>query len=79
MCGMVELKEMTYHLEHNPNCPSPYRIRLVGLGRATIDKLLPGETQDILGHGQTEMEAVRAVLREKERLKKEREKKRKRS
>src|SRR5262245_14362699 len=44
----------TFQVEHNPNCPSPYKVRLVQWGRGRID----GTDQDAIGHGKTLTEAA---------------------
>lgn len=30
------LKTQTYQVEHNPNCPSPFLVRMIGKGRGRI-------------------------------------------
>ena len=55
------LKTLTYVLEHNPNCPSPFLVRLVG-SAGVIDFKAPGLTADILGYGNTFEEAAEQAL-----------------
>lgn len=69
----VELLSRTFQVEHNPNCPSPWLVRLPG-ARGYIDKKPYGqvvgfgvvvsnhETQDALGFGKTLAEAARAAI-----------------
>lgn len=44
----------TFRIEHNPNCPSPFLVRLVQYGRGQID----GTDQDAMGYGKTLGEAA---------------------
>jgi len=60
------LSDQTYMLEHNPNCPSPYLIRLIGKGAGRIDREPPEKTRDILGYGKTLDAAVSAALHAKD-------------
>jgi hypothetical protein len=53
MSAGKKLSEMTYVVEHNPNCAFPYLVRLVGPGSGGLDKLPPGQTKDVLGYGTT--------------------------
>lgn len=63
-----ELCRLTFAVQHNPNCPSPWLVRLPGKG--PIDmlpygdplRLVKHQTGDILGFGKTFEEAARAVL-----------------
>lgn len=48
------LLELTFRVEHNPNCPSPFLVRLVQWGRGSID----GTDQDAIGHGRSLAEAA---------------------
>jgi len=61
MCEALEkIKNETYAIEHNPNCPNPFLVRLVGKG-GCLDKKPSGKTKDILGYGETlEMAVSRA-------------------
>lgn len=47
------LQSMTFSVHHNPNCPSPFQVRLVGHKVAVLDNLHRRSTKDILGHGQS--------------------------
>lgn len=48
------LERETFQVEHNPNCPSPYKVRLVQYARGRID----GTDQDAIGFGKTLNEAA---------------------
>lgn len=72
------LKKETFAVQHNPNCPSPYLVRLIGKGAGLLDlkpyfllgKPKPGElTRDALGFGKTLEEAAEAADRERKRQK----------
>ena len=54
MTPLEELRDYTYRIDHNPNCPSPYLIRLVGDGEAK----LYGDKKDRLYYGHTFEEAL---------------------
>lgn len=64
-----ELCQLTFAVQHNPNCPSPWLVRLPGKG--PIDMLPYGDplhlvkhqTGDILGFGKSFDEAARAALK----------------
>lgn len=65
----------TFAVQHNPNCPSPWLVRLPG-DSAIIDmkpyskigRVEPGElTGDILGFGKTFEEAADAALAQSKR------------
>ncbi len=60
MPGLHDLAELTYQLEHNPNCLSPYLIRTHPGG--CIDKKPRSETKDFLFYGGTLEEVVLKVL-----------------
>ncbi len=50
----------TYMIEHNPNCPMPYLVRLVTPGSATLDRRPVQElTSDTIGYGKSLGEAAR--------------------
>lgn len=55
------LARHTCVLEINPNCPSPYLVRLTGAG-GCIDKMPPGKTGDMLGYGTSLREAFDRAL-----------------
>jgi hypothetical protein len=56
------LGDKTFSVHHNPNCPSPFQVRLVGeLG--VIDHRHPAVSCDVIGHGQTFAEAALAALK----------------
>lgn len=54
----VWLREHTFRVDFNPNCPSPYLVRLVAPGRGVIH----GDEEDSRGYGQTLAEAAGAAL-----------------
>jgi len=66
--AIAELSKLTFVVQHNPNCPSPWLVRLPGKG--PIDMLPYGDglgivahqTGDFLGFGKTFEEAARAAL-----------------
>lgn len=48
------LEGVTFAVQHNPNCSSPFLIRLVGYGAGIIDGNHPSVgTRDALGYGPT--------------------------
>jgi hypothetical protein len=60
------LKE-TFAIQYNANCPSPYLVRVIGHGKATLDLLgyvgKSAETRDAIGFGKSiEEAALRAKL-----------------
>jgi hypothetical protein len=57
-----QLAEKTFAIQHNPNCPSPYLVRLAGKGRRMIALKPRSQTADILGYGKTLCEAAAAAL-----------------
>jgi hypothetical protein len=59
---MSRLKELAYWVQHNPNRPMPFLVRLVGKGRKRIDGLYYDQTKDILGFGRTLVEAAENAL-----------------
>ena len=65
MQELDRLNDKTYALQHNPNCPSPFLIRLVGRGQGRLD-LAPytpvWETKDRLFFGKTLKEAVELAV-----------------
>ena len=62
MDEIERLSGYTYALQHNPNCPSPYVIRMVGKGIACLDLKCYEETADRLYFGKTLKEAVNRAL-----------------
>ncbi len=59
---LERLNKETYVVEHSPNCPSPFLVRLVGPESGVIDKKYYDETKDILGFGKTLEEAAQAAF-----------------
>jgi len=62
VCVTQRMSRMTYVVEHNPNCPSPFLVRLVGVGKGILDKLPSRTTRDVLGYGQTFEDAAKEAL-----------------
>lgn len=64
----TELCQLTFAVQHNPNCPSPWLVRLPGKGPIDMKpygdalRLVRHETGDILGFGKTLDDAARAAL-----------------
>ena len=69
----AEFRSLTFAVQHNPNCPSPWLVRLAGKGAGSIDMkaygvtgsglgLIPHETKDALGFGKTFASAGAAAL-----------------
>ena len=56
-----ELLEKTFVIEYNPNCPSPWLVRLNGRS-AIIDKKPYHRTNDRLGFGKTVEEAYKDAI-----------------
>jgi len=48
------LAKHTYRVEHNPNCPSPYLVRLIAKNKARI----VGDKTDACGYGKTLQQAA---------------------
>jgi hypothetical protein len=49
------LLELTFAVQYNPNCPSPFLVRMPGFNAGCIDNksYYGGQTQDALGFGVT--------------------------
>jgi hypothetical protein len=73
------LLDRTFRIEHSPNCPTKWLVRLVGNGEAIIDGLpytqwmnrfdqsIHGElTRDALGFGKTLNQAAKRAIKAKE-------------
>lgn len=69
----ADFRALTFAVQHNPNCPSPWLVRLPGRGAGSIDLKpygaigsglapLPHKTKDALGFGKTFAEAGAAAL-----------------
>lgn len=67
------LLKLTFAVQHNPNCPSQWLVRLPGRRAGSIDLkpygvtgsglgLIPHETKDILGFGKSFSEAGNAAI-----------------
>lgn len=54
-----KLTKETFSVHHNPNCPSPFEVRLVGKSAGRLDNLYRQFTRDILGYGRTFEEAAK--------------------
>ncbi|WP_320196273.1 hypothetical protein RMR10_004395 [Agrobacterium rosae] len=67
--GLERLKDITYAVQHSPNCPAKFLVRLVGKS-GVIDlkpyggpfTFMKNETTDILGFGKTIDEAIDKAL-----------------
>ncbi|MBO0141454.1 hypothetical protein JZX87_09795 [Agrobacterium sp. Ap1] len=64
-----ELLKLTFAIQYNPNCPSPWLVRLPGKSGSIDMKpyrdligIVPHQTGDVLGFGKTLEEAARAAL-----------------
>jgi hypothetical protein len=62
---MTRLRQFTYAIQHSPNCPYPFLVRLVGPGAGRLDLLQSDDTKDIRGYGKTERLAARKALASK--------------
>src|SRR5690606_29144945 len=49
----------TFMVEHNPNCPSPFLVRLVGKGKGYIRR----NSDDVRGYGQTLEDAATMAMK----------------
>lgn len=59
---LERLNKETYIVQHNPNCPSPFLVRLVGPESGVIDLKYYDKTKDVLGFGKTLEEAAQAAF-----------------
>ncbi len=55
----------TYMIEHSPNCPMPYLVRVVTPGTGSLDRLHTGQTMDTFAYGHTPEEAAAVALEKK--------------
>jgi hypothetical protein len=67
----AELLNLTFAVQHNPNCASEWLVRLPGKGGVIDMKqygsfLVRHETSDILGFGKTLAQATRAAFKARE-------------
>ena len=60
-----KLRSVTFSVHHNPNCPSPFQVRLTGESIGHLDNLHRKETKDILGHGKSFEEAAQEAWQKK--------------
>ena len=60
--AIEKLGNLTYAIEHNPNRPSKFLVRIVTLGTGGLDGLPTCETGDTFAYGATLDEAVDRVL-----------------
>lgn len=59
---MIEsLRDMTYMVRHNPNCPKPFEVRLTGAGLTQILPFVRAPRDDV-GYGDTADEAAAWAL-----------------
>lgn len=61
---MIEaLKDRTYMVRHNPNCPKRFEVRLTGMGLlASMTGGPQMQTRDAVGYGDTADEAAADAL-----------------
>ncbi len=64
-----QLSEKTFAVQHSPNYPNPYLVRLTGENKGIVDLKPSHLTADILGYGKTLGEAVTMALEIQERQK----------
>ncbi len=64
------MSEYCYAVQYNPNCPSPYLVRMGGRGAGYIDCVLPySASSDVLGFGKTFAEASHMALEQYKNIK----------
>ena len=51
--------EKTFSGHHNPNCASPFQVRLIGPRGARLDNMQDATSRDICGYGKTLEEAAK--------------------
>lgn len=61
-----KLSQETYAIQHDPNCPKPFLVRLVGW-TGKLDFNPNNVTQDIVGKGRNLLEATDNAFKEKRR------------
>lgn len=66
---MKEMNTKTYSVHHNPNCPKPFLVRLIGHGQFELDLKPYGETKDVCGYGKTLVKAGKSALKQKNKTK----------
>ena len=59
------MRGQTYATIHNPNCPSPFQVRLPGKGHVLDCKFTSDESHDAIGYGITEEDAFSEALENK--------------
>ena len=64
--ALDKIDQETYAVQHNPNYPRPFLVRLVGRSAGFLDFKPQGETNDLLGYGQTLEEAAGEALHTKQ-------------
>ena len=62
MDAIEKLGKLTYAIEHNPNYPSKFLVRVVTVSTGGLDMLPTFETKDIFAYGTTLEIAVDRVL-----------------
>ena len=62
MNPLDRLADRTYAMQHSPNCPSPYLIRVIGQGKYRLDLEYYDTTKDRLCFGVTLEEAVQKAI-----------------
>ena len=66
MSILEKLHIHAFVLEHNPNCKSPFLIRLSGFGKGHIVSKSIEETGDVVGCGETLEEAAKSAISQRE-------------
>lgn len=67
-CDMIEsLRDLTYMVRHNPNCPKRFEVRLTGIGLRHSYVSGIGNDHDDIGYGDTADEAAANALAAKQR------------
>lgn len=61
--GLVALAGLTYMVRHNPNCPSPYEIRLPGGALVVQGPEGSFAARNVVGYGKTFDDAAADALR----------------
>jgi hypothetical protein len=58
----ARLLRKTFVIQHNPNCPSPFLVRLVSPRKGSLDMGCVGRTDDVIGYGKDVYRAARQAL-----------------
>lgn len=63
------LSTQTYSVHHNPNCPMPFLVRLIGHEQIMLDLQPHGNTRDVCGYGKTFIKAAKSAFKQKNKTK----------